>query len=299
MANPKINKKASIVILNWNGLADTVECIESLRKISYPNYEIIIVDNASSNNEAETIQKKYPEAIVIKNPNNEGFCKGNNIGAQKALENSADYVLFLNNDTSVEKGFLDELIGFCENNRDTGIAGPLVLNYYEKDKVYSCGGKLNSLWFSLKEYRNALDAPQKNLNFISGCAFLIRTSAIKKIGMWDENFFTYWEEADYCLRAEKAGIKIACIPKSIVYHKIAKTSKYLSQGYVYYMTRNNLLIAKKHARRYCWPFILTNFFIRRVAGYLLKLSIAGNLGASPAILRGIEDFILKKYGKRH
>ncbi|MFQ5824750.1 MAG: glycosyltransferase family 2 protein [bacterium] len=289
--------KVSIIILNYNGFTDTIECLESLKNITYKNYEIIVVDNGSFNNEAERIEEKYPEVLVIKNPTNYGFCRGNNIGGKIALSNNAEYLLFLNNDTLVEPNFLDELITFSEANPDVGIAGPLILYYFERNQVYSSGGKFNNILFYCKEFKYPYKEPQKNLNFLSGCAFLVKKSVIKKVGIWDEDYFKYWEETDYCLRAKKAGFRISCVPQSIIYHKVARTNIYLSKGYIYYMVRNNLLLAIKHAKWYYWPLIGINFFLRRWLGYTLKLSLTKNFISLPGIFWGTYDFVFNSYGK--
>jgi hypothetical protein len=290
--------KVSIIILNWNGLQDTLECLESLEKITYNNFEIIVVDNGSTQGEVGEIQRKFPQVRIIRNTKNEGFCRGNNIGAKLALENNPDYLLFLNNDTIVKENFLEELIHFMEVNPEVGIAGPLILYYQEPEYVYSCGGKFNS-WFCLsKDYHFVNKKPQKNLNFISGCAFLIKSSLIKQIGLWDEDFFTYWDETDYCLRAKRAGFDVACVPSSVICHKVARTNIYLSKKYIYFMVRNNLLLAKKHAKWYQWPLILTNFLVRRWLGYFFKLLFTRNFSAIPAIFLGTVDFIIGKYGRR-
>jgi len=292
MAEPKV----SIIILNWNGLKDTIECLESLKKITYPNYEVIVVDNDSTHNEAGEIQERYPEVRLIKNSANEGFCRGNNIGAKVALKNNPDYLLFLNNDTIVKTNFLEELIKFTETNPRVGVAGPLVFYYDEPNKVYSCGGKLNLWLCSTYTYRFIPKMPLKNLDSVS-TALLIRADLIKKIGLWDEDFFTYWEDTDYGLRTKKAGFYVACVGSSIIYHKVARATKYLSPRYIYFMVRNNLLIAKKHAKFYQWPSILINFFLRRWLGYFLKLLLLKNYSAIPAIFWGTWDFIIGHYGR--
>ncbi|MHA1380646.1 MAG: glycosyltransferase family 2 protein [Candidatus Helarchaeota archaeon] len=289
--------KVSIIILNWNGLNDTLDCLESLNKITYKNFNIILVDNGSIRNEAKIIQNKYPSIKVIRNNSNEGFCKGNNTAAKLVLEDNVDYLLFLNNDTTVEPNFLTEMIKYVESNKEVGIAGPLILNYYQRNKVYSSGGKLNTTLFNCKEFKTFPKKVNHNINFISGCAFLIKRNVIEKIGLWDEDYFGYWEETDYCLRAIKKGYTIACVPQSIIYHKVAKTNKYLSSRYIYYIVRNNLLITKKHAKWYQWPFILMNFFIRRWIGYFFKLILTKNYSSMSSILLGTRDFFLGIYGK--
>ena len=120
--------KVSIIILNWNGLDDTIECLESLQKITYPNYEVIVVDNGSRGNDAQVLREKFGDYIeLIQNDKNYGYTGGNNIGIRYALHNSSwDYFLVLNNDTVVESGFLTELVNIAESAPSSGIAGPKI-----------------------------------------------------------------------------------------------------------------------------------------------------------------------------
>ena len=289
--------KVTIIMLTWNQLEDTTECLESLKKITYPNFKIMVIDQGSESNDAEIIQEKYPQIKVIKNRKNEGFCRGNNIGAKIALKENPDYLLFMNNDTTVEPDFLDKLIEFSERNPKVGIAGPLILNYYERDKVYSCGGRANKFSFDYQEYKFILKKPRTDLNFISGCAILVKKQVIDKVGLWDEDFFSYWEDTDWCLRAEIAGFKLACIPDSVIYHKVTRANKYLSKRYVYFMTRNNLLIAKKYAKGYQWPSIIGSFLMRRWLAYFFKLILTRNFSSLPMIFWGTWDFITANYGR--
>ena len=140
----------SIIVLNWNGKHDTVECLESLSHISYPNYEVIVVDNGSTDGSVEQFKARYPEITVIENQDNLGFAEGNNVGIRAALQEDTEYVLLLNNDTIVDPRFLDELINVAEREPRVGFAGPKIY-YYDgngrgrKDVINSVGAKLD-MW---------------------------------------------------------------------------------------------------------------------------------------------------------
>src|SRR3989338_5442408 len=127
--------RVSVIILNWNGLDDTIECLESLKKITYPNYEVILVDNASSGDDVAQLRKKFGKYIkIIQNDKNYGFAEGNNIAIRKVMkENKSKYVLLLNNDTVVDAKFLDELVKTGESDPKVGIVGPIIYNYYTKE----------------------------------------------------------------------------------------------------------------------------------------------------------------------
>jgi GT2 family glycosyltransferase len=244
--------KVSIIILNWNGSQDTLECMESLTKISYNNYEIILVDNNSKGNDVNIIEKEYGNYInkIIESGNNLGFSGGNNVGIRYALENNADYIMLLNNDTVVEKDFLNELMKIAISIPTAGIVGPLIGYYNDREKVWSAYGFINkfkSSGFSKKiNTKIELVIENKRCTFLSGCCLLIRKEVIEKIGLLDEKYFLYLEDADYCWRTIKAGYRIIFVASSKIYHKVnVSTTRNNSLLPLYYTVRNRLYFAKK------------------------------------------------------
>src|SRR3989344_4022189 len=163
--------RVSIIILNWNGVNDTIECLDSLKEITYPNYEIIIVDNGSKWDDVKILSKKFGKYIrIIKNDKNYGFAEGNNIAIRKVMEeNKSKYVLLLNNDTVVDKKFLDELVKTGESDEKIGIVGPIIYNYYTKEIDFA-GGKIN--WWLARPYQIKKEE-REYTDFITGCCMLI------------------------------------------------------------------------------------------------------------------------------
>lgn len=256
--------KVAIVILNWNGLADTVECLDSLVKIAYPNYETVVIDNGSRGNDVQTLKEKYRESIhLISNRKNEGFAGGCNIGIKWALENNAAYVLLLNNDTTGSKNFLRELVEVARNNERIGIVGPKVYHYDEPNSIATAGGKIN-FWTGNTPLigRSSIDHGQfdciKEVDFVSGCALLIKVETIRKIGMLDERYFAYYEETDLCARARRGGWQIVFVPNARIWHKGGRFTK-SGEIPMYYMTRNRFLFMKKNARGFQFPFFILYF----------------------------------------
>ena len=223
--------KVSIIVLNWNGLDDTVECLDSLRKITYPNYEVIVVDNASQGNDVEILRSKFGDYIqIIENDKNSGFAEGNNIGMRSALKKSnVAYFLLLNNDTVVGPDFLDELVKVSESEAEIGIVGPKI--YY-----HNFQGRKNVIWFAggtIMKWRrwiyhgigwNDDDLPQyqntANVHWVSGAAMMLKRSVIERISYLDSRYFFGNEDVDYCLRARKHGFKIVYAPTAKVWHKV-------------------------------------------------------------------------------
>ena len=247
-----MHPKVSIIILNWNGLKDTLECLESISKISYSNYEIIIVDNNSKGNDVEIIEKEYGNIIkkIMVNECNLGFSGGCNVGINYALHNNTEFVLLLNNDTIVENDFLDELIKTALSVPYAGIVGPIIGYYYDREKIWSAYGSISKIRSSgfTKKFNTKIDLLNKNeqCTFLSGCCQLIRKDVIEKIGLLDEKYFLYLEDTDYCWRTSKAGYKIVMVAKSKIYHKVNVSSRRdNSLTPFYYTTRNRFYFAKK------------------------------------------------------
>ncbi len=241
-----------IIIVNWNGIKDTIECLESLKTIKYTNYKVVLVDNGSKNNEGGKIKEQFPEIILIKNSTNTGFVVANNQGIKKALVDKADYVLLLNNDTVVSNNFLNVLVELAEKDKKIGVVTPKIL-YYKSDKIWSMGGYVSKVTGisrmigkgKLSQYFIDYIEPE----FATGCAFLVKTKILKKVGLLDHIYFAYYEDVDWSFRIRKAGYKIVTNPNSIIYHKksasagIAGTSKF-SSIQTYYLARNSIIFAK-------------------------------------------------------
>jgi GT2 family glycosyltransferase len=247
----KSQKKVHIILLNWNNEEDTLECIESLEEINYGNYKIIIVDNGSETKSVLKIEKKYPEMKIIKNKENLGFAGGNNVGIKYAIEDGADYVLLLNNDTTVEEDFLEKLVEAGELDKENGLLGSKTNYHSEQNRIWFAGGKVS--WMKNKGTHIGLDEIDqgqydkiKEVDYLTGCCLLVKREVIEKIGVLEEDYFLYYEDTDFSLRAKNTGYKIMYIPKSKIYHKISRSTKPGSSSYIYYHTRNGLVMTKRN-----------------------------------------------------
>ncbi len=245
-----------IILLNWNGLTDTLECLESLRKIDYLNYKVVVVDNGSKNNEAEEIKKNYSGVYLIKNKENKGFAEGNNIGIKLALERKADYILLLNNDTVVSPNFLTILVDFAQRIQNIGAVGPKIL-YYDSNKIWFNGGEL-WWWIGFAKHLERLKENEKSsinepleVDYITGCAMLMKRETIEKVGLLDPVYFVNFEDLDWCWRAKKLGYKHFVVPKSIIWHKVSvslgkRGTQKIGKFGAYYYARNAIIFAKKN-----------------------------------------------------
>lgn len=270
--------KVSIIILNWNGLKDTLECLESLQKIDYNNYEVIVVDNNSSGNDVEIIREKYGDFVwkIIVNDQNLGFSGGNNVAINFALNSNADVVLLLNNDTIVEPDFLTRLVQASIEYPDAGILTPMINFYSNKSVIWSAGGKISKIKASgfTSGYNEEDKIFRKTFycTFASGCCMYIKKDVFSKIGLLDENYFLYLEDTDFCYRASKSGFKILFVGNSTVYHKVQSTTareNFLLP--IYYGLRNRLYFAKKNFPNI---YYLSVFYLLVV--FLIKVLVSSN-----------------------
>jgi len=254
------NAKVTIVILNWNGKDDTIECIRSLTHIKYPNYKILLVDNGSTDGSVECFKNRYHGIEIIENRENLGYAEGNNVGIRRAMERGVDYVFILNNDTIVSPDFLSELLVISKSDPKIGIIGPLIY-YYEKPTIISSAGVIlnhlsnNAIHLSMNKEKVNFGKTM-DVDYIQGCAMLIKTEVLFKIGLFDPTYFAYWEEADLCARAHKIGYRITVVKKAKIWHKADSYLKNYSTTRNYYITRNRFIYYKKNGSNINKMFLL-------------------------------------------
>lgn len=269
----------TIVILNWNGVEDTIECVESLKKVTYPDYNIAVVDNGSSGNDVEILKAKFGDYIdIIENGKNLGFPEGCNVGIRYALENGADYILLLNNDTVVDPDFLSELVRMAESDPSIGIIGPKTYFYDEPNLLQFTWARID-LWRGMifQPGANETDTGQcdevHEADYVQGSCFLIKRAVTENIGLMDPRYFSHWDECDYCMRAKRAGFRLVYLPQAKIWHKLARSGGKITGWFQYWNTRNCFLFMKKYATRWqivtftLWFFGLTFWY--RSAVYLL------------------------------
>lgn len=268
--------KVSIIVLNTNDLKDTLECLSSLKKMTYRNYDVIVVDNASTGDDVKILRERFEGYIhIIQNDKNYGYTGGNNIGIRHSLASSQpDYFLILNPDTVVSPDFLSRMIEVAEKDALIGIVGPKVYYYDSPKRIQSAGAGVNmwtgqSFSFGARQIDTGQYNRQKEVDCLIGCCLLINSEVIKKIGMFDESYFCYWDETDYCARTKKAGFKLVCAPEATIRHKSPIKEKVWGKNprrnrsaefTYYYMARNNFRFMRKHASKaqYC-SFVLYFF----------------------------------------
>ena len=243
-----------IVLLNYNGAEDTIDCLKSLQNVGYSTMKIIVVDNASTDDSVERLsnaQKDY-EFIFLTSEENNGFSAGNNIGIRYALANDADYVLLLNNDTVVKPDFLSLAVEASENDDSVGLTIGKILYYKEPDLIWYGGGELKppynySIHLGFKENQNNPEFNQQRyVTYATGCYFLLKRAAIEKVGLMDEDYFLYCEDTDYSIRMTRGGFKMLYCPQSVIYHKVSSSTGKGSSFSTYYIARNNIILYRRY-----------------------------------------------------
>lgn len=295
--------RVAVVILNWNGIDDTLECLDSLLLQSFTDYQLVVVDNGSTDNSKvllDEYQQKHSDKVkIIYNSTNLGFAGGVNVGINYAMKNDFEYIALFNNDATADKNWLELLVdGICDEN--IGICTGLLL--HGDGKTIDSTGDWYTTWgLPFPRNRNDLTkkAPTGGLVFsASGGASLYKTSILRDIGLFDEDFFAYYEDTDISFRAQLAGYKITYIPNAIAYHKQGATSKKLP-GFAVYQTFKNLplLFIKNVPAGLIIPIGIRFYF----AYWLMFFNAVFKGNGKPAIKGLWMSFILgfKKLGERH
>jgi len=285
-----------ILILNWNGWEDTAECLRSVHALDYPNHGILVVDNGSTDESETNLRRQFPGLEILQTGENLGFAGGNNVGIRHALSRGAQAVWLLNNDTVVEPKALSALVHVLESDRRIGIVGSKICYFAEPKKIWFAGG----FWrkgSGLPTHRgvNEIDHGQYDqvceVDYATGCSLLIRSEVILQIGPLCEDYFLYWEELDWNIRAARRGWKIVYTPSSLLWHRCSASFKGDSYLTHYYLIRNCLLFYRRHAPLYL-PRILYRT-VRQQAEYRK----AGRPDAARGFRDGFLDFFLFRFGK--
>jgi GT2 family glycosyltransferase len=288
------------VILNTNRRDDTLACLGSLSQTQYPANQALVVDNGSTDGSVAAINAAFPATQVLSLTENRGYAGNNNVGITWALAQGADWVFVLNEDTILAKDCLTRLVAVGEGDPRIGIVGPMVYHFDEPTVIQSAGGRLGPSWSALLMANNEPDTGQfrqpRPVEWISGCAMLIRRGVLEQIGLFDERFFIYWEEIDLCVRARAAGWQLLHVPQAGLWHKGVKRDYRPTPAITYYTTRNLfLLLQKNHAPPGAWLRAMART-LRTLLSWSLKPKWRAMRPHRDAMLRGLLDFARRRWG---
>jgi len=294
----------AIVVLNYNGTEDTLECLRSLRHITYAGARIYLVDNGSCPPLRASLPAEERHVRLLESPVNLGFTGGCNLAARTALDEGATHVLFLNNDTIVDPGFLEPLVRALEADRRIGIATPKIY-FHGQDRVFWAHGARLDPWTGRSTHHGVYrrDAGQydrvREVDRVTGCAMIARRDFIERVGMLDDRFFAYGEEIDWCLRGRKGGYRMAVVPESVVWHKGHRTSGRLGRPFIAYLqTRNHLLLLRKNAESFvAGGSVAIGYFALSLAWRTAGAVARGDARSAGAALLGVRDGLRGRFGR--
>lgn len=291
----------TIIIVNWNGKADTLECLASLAADRYSNKRVFVVDNGSADGSVSAIQTTYPATIVIETGRNIGFTGGNNVGLRQSLRDGPDYVYLLNNDTVSDPNALTELVLVAERQPAFGILTPLIHYFERPDEPWFAGSRLNLARGEAVHDNSRPPSPDEGVRpvpWASGCAMLIRRALIEQLGGFDERYFLNWEDVDLSLRAVALGPQIGLVPAAKVWHKVGRSFATTWGTGAYYHVRNNLLMVATHAPRrwHATAHVLSHHLSRALSGVARRKP--QSIQSAWITVEAIADYFRGRLGRR-
>jgi len=293
----KGSARVAIIVLNWNGWRDTLACVASLQELDYPNYEIVIVDNGSTDESPAEIRKAYPDLTLLEMADNLGFAAGNNYAIRYAVDEGCDLVWLLNNDTVVAHGALSALVTEALSDRRIGMVGSKIRFYSQPRTIGFAGGAINMATTRTRHAgRHEQDVGQwdvaRDVDYVSGCSMLVSRELVEDVGLMDRRFFLFFEETDWAVRARQKGWRVRFQPGSTIWHTVSATAELDSPYMVFHFTRSMLLFAKKHSSRLLFTFITAAVF------WVLRPLMRGKPTAALAGVRGMVSGLadMQNYG---
>ena len=284
------------LIVTWNRRADVLECIDSVKRSSYPRLATYVVDNASSDGTYEAIAAQHPDVNLMRSEENLGFAGGNNLGLSWALEDGLDAILLLNDDILIAE---DAVVRLIERSDDpeVGVVSPKVFVHSDPQTIWAAGGLVDSRGAAVQKHYGELDRGQadepSDIDYAVGCAMLVKTEAIRHVGLMDPRYYMYYEESDWCRRMRRAGYRILYVPESRAWHKVSMNG-HIRNHAPYYFARNRLLYLREDGippLAIAWIALWNT--IRSAAVHALK----GRREESRLIVRAVADYYLGNFGK--
>ncbi|MBF8263541.1 MAG: Glycosyltransferase family 2 protein [Parachlamydiales bacterium] len=285
--------KVLILILNWNGKSDTLECLASLSAASpKPLFSTLIVDNGSTDDSVASIRAAFPDVPIIETNKNLGFAGGNNVGIRWALGKSFDWILLLNNDTIVDPHLIDGFMEAAKKNPSAKILGAKIYRYHDRERIDHLGG----LWDPLTAEFTSIASDKiddgsfeemQKVGYVCGCALFMHRSVPETIGLLEEKFFLLWEESDFCARAARAGFEIWTAPKAKLWHKVSASFTGGKAHTHYFWWRNRLLWIERNCDQLEKRQIYRNTIIPEICKH-----------AKLAVLKTLQILVLHLLGQR-
>jgi GT2 family glycosyltransferase len=284
----------SLVVLNWNGYDDTHECLESLRRLAYPRYRVIVVDNASSDDSPARIAAAHPEAEVVRCPRNLGIAGGYNAGIRAALAGGADYVVPMNNDLECDPLFVTRMVATQRAWPRCGVVMPKIYYYEARDQVWSAGAfaRLMPSYIVMRDSKRLPErafARDEEIDFAPSCCLLLSRELAERVA-FDEGYFFYFDDWDFCKEAHRAGFRIVYAAEALLWHKVSRSTKNSPKALRWWKVFGLSCVRyhrKHHDEGLMW---------RYVAWVLLRETLKGNGRSMPTFLEGVRAGLAANLG---
>jgi len=300
--------RIAVILVTWNQREDAMACVASLEKTGYEPLDILVVDNGSRDGTVAALRRAFPRATVIEAGRNLGFAGASNLGIRSALERGPAFLFLLNTDTEVDPEIFVHLLRAAARDPGLGVLGPKMYFFDEPDRIWFAGGRTDpDTGFSRHFRYGEKETPGReggevvDCSFVTGAGMFVRHEVFRRVGALDETFFHTTEDNDLCIRAARAGYRLACVPRARLWHKVRGTTggeQKTSPLYAYYELRNRFFLVQKHGRPLGWiprlPRILYNV-LDLESRLLLR---ERNPRAAWASLAGFRDFLLQRRGRR-
>lgn len=286
MSSPSV----ACIVLSYNGKALALQTVESLRRLDYPAYRVVVVDNGSTDGTEEALRASYPEVTILRVDPNRGISNGLNSGIRHALEQGDDYLLILNNDIEVHPAMVREMVAVAESDPTIGVVGPKTYYYADRNRLWSAGGRLH-FRHSITDERGNLELDRgqydrtEEVDYVNGCAMLVPRRVQLDVGLWDPTFFISVEDADWCMRAKRRGWRCFYAHQALLWHMVSPTTGGYKPGRTFQTGRSTMLFVRKHANALQWLAFLAFFALAVPLAWLRELR-QGNQGAALAKVRG-------------
>jgi GT2 family glycosyltransferase len=294
----------AVIIPTWNLLTDLIECIESVNNSTYKNLITVIIDNNSTDGTAKYIQNNYPEIKLIQNESNLGYAKAINQGIKSARLDDAEYFFILNNDTIIQPNTINSLYNIFLSNKDTGIVAPKVLYFENPEIIFSIGDKVIPpipipIGYGYKKKDSNKYSKIFELDYVTGCAMLLSNQTINKVGFFNEQFFMYYEDAEYCYRTRKTKLRIFCNGNSTILHKASLYGRRGNYSIQQLRAKNRIIFFNYHNHGafsfLTIPIVLFIDFIKIIFFLITNKNISKAKAYSKGIIEGLNT-ILHNYG---
>ncbi|HKI85120.1 MAG TPA: glycosyltransferase family 2 protein [Thermoanaerobaculia bacterium] len=285
--------RVAAIVLSYNGREVLLQALASLGAMSYTAFDLIVVDNGSTDGSEAAVREASPAATVVRTEQNLGPAGGLNLGIRWALERDYDFLLLLNNDIEVEPTMLDELVAAAERHPDAAAIGPKIYYHGERRRIWSAGGIIRFKESVTRERgQRSIDHGQfdreEEVDYVNGCAMLIPRRAFSLAGLWDPVFFLSVEDADWCTRAKRHDLHCYFAPRAIVYHMVSFTTGDYRAGRTYHTGRSTAVFIRRYATPFQWMTYLLFSLAAFPLAYLRELK-RGNQKAAVAKMRGMWD----------